>query len=76
MPTPIDALIPPDECDVPLYNELRDEFLSGEPKLDGVLATWTVTAAEYRAALGIDPETKPTRPRDEHGRFVKADGDG
>lgn len=44
MPTPIDQLIAPDECDVPIYAELRDEFLS---------------------------ETKPTRARDEHGRFIK-----
>lgn len=54
MATPIDQLIPPDECDVPVYNELRDEFLSGTGLHDMVadlFADGTVDPTKYREAL-------------------------
>lgn len=60
MPTPIDQLIPPDEADVRTYNELRDEFLSGKFPADPgeALVVATVTAEEFRAAMGIGVITK------------------
>lgn len=77
MTTPMDQLIPPDECDVEIYTQLRNEFLDGtftpgtglHDMVADLFADGTVDPSRYREALseatGITDET-PTVTKSSH----------